>query len=390
MRLTDYIISELGPARNNPDHNSRIPLNAVVSVYWSFVSFARGLVLIIVIALLVSHCMQLSLYRMVLSLLHRDLGGVTAAIMSIDTSLTEVDGSGSEICSPDDEDCDVFSGSGLAAEDVVKSSAVVTSAAAIVSADDIVYVHRSTAEDGAGGFQSSSSTSSSSSFSLSPLSTTFTSSSTQSSVPSASAAPETPFPSTLSSSYFSPTGTSALNASSDDRKSGLTRLRTIPVMTKPSGVSTVDAPTTASVTQSPPDASVEMVHSAGEKEATPPRAPLEPVYSPPDPRYGMIDQLTMNIGLILGIAIALVLLLAMLAFVLFQYRTSKEGNQTKTPGDVKVPPPYGGNTKQPMSAACRIDTTQPSADKKLSPIKTAAENNVTCSSRRKDVKEWYV
>lgn len=307
--------------------------------------------------------------------------------MSIDTSLTEGGGtSGNDLCSPDDEDCDVFSGSGIDAVSANSAARVVTSSAA--GTDDIVYVHQSTQ-----GTDSNSSSTSLSAFSSLSTSPSKSSLSTRESLLLLTALVP---PSTVSSARPR-TGPSPPPQSLEG---GPARPS---VVTPPPKVPTGTTPQPGrhlGVDELKTTVRPNLEDFEGRRNPSPPRDQGDSIFVRPDQRGGgggagggTTEQLAMNIGLILGIVIALILLLAMLAFVLFQYHTSKESGQMKATGG-------GGGAapaKKPLQGGPGdLETTLTySADRKQTTCARAppGDGEVTVSAnntKRKDVKEWYV
>lgn len=94
-----------------------------------------------------------------------------------------------------------------------------------------------------------------------------------------------------------------------------------------------------------------------------------------------IEKLTMNIGLIIGIAIGIALLLLVLAFALYKYKSRNEL------------PCNGSDTKGYVYETCN---TLPPTPISTGPVKTLASPapQITMATaekpKRRDVKEWYV
>lgn len=95
-----------------------------------------------------------------------------------------------------------------------------------------------------------------------------------------------------------------------------------------------------------------------------------------------LEKLTMNIGLIIGIAIGIALLLLIIAFALYKYRSRSElacsGNDTK--GYVYET----CNTLPPTPVSMGPVKAVPS------PAPPQISMTATDKPRRRDVKEWYV
>ena len=302
-------------------------------------------------------------------------------------------------CSPDDDDCNVYSGSGI----VESLLGGIGSGTKATSTDDIVFVHRTDASGAAAEADSEKTTQ--------PVS-----SPSSSSTPSSSVAPEK-----LSSTPTSTTTTSATTTSTtttdsivitvdmtetDLRKTAPPGPTPLIIVDKPAIAET--KPSTASAAHPAKGDTGSGGGGVGGKGPYGGSVYEDEQYIAGGGGAGgagdqRIDQLTMNIGLIVGIAAGIAVLLLILAFALFKYRSRND-----RPGKVDDTKGYvyeTCNTLPPTPVSlgpCKVAQQhqhQPSSSMavgagQLLPLPAVQSITVVPQAppvqKRKDVKEWYV